>query len=111
MKKGLVMLCKTQHALDDEACTAERARELGIPAEVLDARKTAELDPAVTMDVLGSVYFPSYHPVPARFLAHLEQQILGNGGRFLWNTEVTGWETEGDRVTGIRTSKGTAIRN
>jgi D-amino-acid dehydrogenase len=108
VKKGLVMLCKTQHALDDEARTAERARELGIPAEVLDARKTAELDPAVTMDVLGSVYFPKdCHLVPARFLAHLEQQIRGHGGKFLWNTEVNGWDTEGGRITGIRTSKGT----
>ena len=39
VKRGLLMLCKTQHALDDEARTAARARDLSIPAEVLDARQ------------------------------------------------------------------------
>ena len=37
VKKGLLMLCKTQHALEEEAQTAEQARALGVPAEVLDA--------------------------------------------------------------------------
>ena len=45
VKKGLLMLCKTQHALDEEAKTAEQARALGIPAEVLDAKQTAALEP------------------------------------------------------------------
>src|SRR2546429_2572740 len=58
VKKGLLMLCKTQHTLAEEAKTAERANQLGVPAEVLDARQTATLDPNVGMDVAGSVYFP-----------------------------------------------------
>ena len=35
VKKGLLMLCRSQHALDEEAHTAAQARALGIPAEVL----------------------------------------------------------------------------
>ncbi|MFM8880141.1 MAG: FAD-dependent oxidoreductase, partial [Verrucomicrobiota bacterium] len=58
VKKGLLMLCRTQHALDEEAHTAAQARALGIPADVLDARQTAALDPAVTMAIAGSVHFP-----------------------------------------------------
>src|SRR5689334_22715492 len=58
VKKGLLMLCKTEHGLEEEAKTAKMAVELGIPAEVLDAKKTAALDPDVRMDIAGSVYFP-----------------------------------------------------
>src|SRR4051794_2417058 len=57
-KRGLLMLCKTQRTLDHEAAYAMRAQALGIPAEPLDARQTAALDPAITMDVAGAVYFP-----------------------------------------------------
>ena len=39
VKKGLLMLCQTQHGLDEEARTAELARRLGIPAEVLTPRR------------------------------------------------------------------------
>ncbi len=47
VKKGLLMLCRTQHALHEEAKTAAQAIALGIPAEVLDAKQTAALDPAM----------------------------------------------------------------
>src|SRR4051794_27292380 len=51
VKRGLLMLCKTQRTLDAEAEYAAQANELGIPAETLDGRQTAAADPAMTMDV------------------------------------------------------------
>ena len=72
-KKGLVMLCKTSHALEEEAKFAADANELGVPAQVLSARQLAQLDPGVTMDVAGGVYFPKdCHLSPHRFLAALQ---------------------------------------
>ena len=91
VKRGLLMLCKEQHTLEEEARMAARANALGIPAEVLDARATAALDPAVTMDVCGSVYFPKdCHLTPSRFIAALEGELERLGVTFLWETEVTG---------------------
>ena len=40
VQKGLLMLCRTEPALHEEAKTAQQARALGIPAEVLDATQT-----------------------------------------------------------------------
>src|SRR5207244_227753 len=57
VKKGLLILCKTDEALHEEARAAEAARQLGVPAEVLDPRQTAKLDPNVRMDIAGAVYF------------------------------------------------------
>ncbi len=103
VRKGLLMLCKTAHTLDEESIAATRARALGIPADILDARQTATLDPGVTVDVAGSVYYPrDCHLCPDRLMAVLQQQLVARGVRFLWNTEVEGWRTEGRRLRAAR---------
>lgn len=107
MKRGLLMLCKQQQTLDEEAHMAERARALGIPAKVLDARATAALDPDVTMDVCGSVYFPKdCHLSPARFITTLEAELVRLGVHILWETEVLGFDIEGRAIKSVRTSRG-----
>ncbi|MSU28426.1 MAG: FAD-dependent oxidoreductase [Pedosphaera sp.] len=105
--RGLLMLCKTQHGLDDEAKFAERANQLGVPAQVLDAKQAAELDPAVTMDVAGAVFFPKdAHLTPGRFMATLQSQCEAAGVRFKWNIDVAGFAQQASRLTGVRTARG-----
>ncbi len=107
VKKGLVMLCKTQHGLDDEAKYAAQANELGVPAEVLDAKALAKLDPTVTMDVAGGVYFPKdCHLSPNRFMAGLKRQCDAMRVNFVWATEVSGVTQHGSRVSEVSTSSG-----
>ena len=101
------MLCQTQHGLDHEAKFATQARELGVPAEVLDAAQVAKLDPGVTMSVAGAVYFPKdAHLTPDRYLAALQSQCEKLGVIFKWNTEVSGMETDGRRITAVETLHG-----
>ncbi len=102
VKKGLVMLCKTQHGLDDEAKYAAQANQLGVPAQVLDRNGVAKLDPDVTMDVAGGVYFPKdCHLSPNRFMAGLKRQCEALGVKFVWNTELgpVRLETSADGTT------------
>jgi D-amino-acid dehydrogenase len=107
VKRGLIMLCKQQQTLDEEAHMAAKANELGIPAEVLDAKATAALDPNVTMDVCGSVFFPKdCHLSPARFVKTLEDELIKLGVQFLWETEVTGFSVEGSALRAVKTSRG-----
>lgn len=107
VKKGLLMLCKTQHALDDEAKVAQTSRELGVPAEVLDAKQTAAIDPNIRMDVAGAVYFPKdCHLSPAHFVARLERELAQSGVTFIWNAEVIGWQREGNRIAAVKTTQG-----
>jgi D-amino-acid dehydrogenase len=69
VKKGLLMLCQTEHALHEEAKMAAQAKSLGIPVEILDAKQAAALDPVARMDIAGAVYFPKdCHFSPARFM-------------------------------------------
>jgi D-amino-acid dehydrogenase len=107
VQRGLLMLCKTPRALDHEAHTAEMARGLGIPAEVLDARQTAARDPGVTMDIAGSVYFPKdAHLQPERYVAALERRIAAAGGELCFGAAVTGWRKDGARLAAATTTEG-----
>lgn len=104
---GLLMLCKTQHTLDEEAAVASRARALGIPAEVLDRGRTAAKEPGVAMAVAGAVYFPKdCHLTPGRVMEFLRAELGHAGVGFAWETEFLAWKTSGRRVTGIETSRG-----
>jgi D-amino-acid dehydrogenase len=107
VKRGLLMLCKKQQTLDEEAHMAKMANRLGIPAEVLDAKATAALDPAVTMDVCGSVFFPKdCHLAPGRFIVAVEAELVKLGVEMLWETDVRGFEVEDQVLRAVKTSKG-----
>lgn len=109
-KRGLIMLCKQQHTLDEEGHTAEQARELGIPAKVLDAREIAALDPAITMDVMGGVYFPlDCHLTPGRFMEALERELTKAGAKFVWETEIAGFRSESGRLKAALTTSGEGV--
>lgn len=105
---GLVVLCKTQHALDEEAHTAELAYTQGLPAEVVSPARIAELDPQVRYDVLGGVYFPNdCHLSPDRLMAALQSRLEQSPRvRFEWRTEVVGLRTSGQIVSGVITNQG-----
>lgn len=101
-ERGLLMLCKTSKGLDEEAEVAEQAHQIGMQAEVLDAAATAKMDPAVTMDVAGSVYFPQdCHLVPQRFMAAIRSLVLAAGGRIESNVNLDRIETRNGRVTAV----------
>jgi D-amino-acid dehydrogenase len=106
--EGLLNLCQTREALEHEAQGLGRlANELGIEARVLDAKQTAELEPAVTMDVAGSVYFPiDAHLTPSKLIPTLLNLLHEEQVTVHWNTRLTGWHTEAARITAVSTTRG-----
>ena len=102
VKRGLLMLCKTQKGLDEEAEVAHEAREIGLGADVLDAAATRALDPGVTMDVAGAVHFPQdCHLDPARFMAAIRQRVRAAGGVIESGVAVDSVELRGGLVTAM----------
>jgi D-amino-acid dehydrogenase len=107
VRRGLLMLCRTEHGWEDEARFAEKANALGVPAEVLDAKQTAAADPGARMDVAGSVLFPrDCYLAPDRLLATMEAACRALGIAFEFDAEVTGFAREGARVAAVRTARG-----
>jgi D-amino-acid dehydrogenase len=111
VRKGLLMLCRTPHALDEETKTAEMGRALGIESQALDAKGVAALDPAIKMAVEGGVYFPQdRHLTPPRFVGEMQDRLTGVGVEFAWNTEVVDWRIEnGQRVRAVSTRDGREV--
>ena len=107
VRKGLLMLCRTGHALEEESRNADHARRHGIPAEVLDARQTAILDPGLRMSIAGAVHYPKdCHLSPDRFVAGTTALLEREGVEFAWGTEVTGWRSHGGQIAAVRTNRG-----
>jgi D-amino-acid dehydrogenase len=106
VQKGLLMLCKTEQTLEEESHFASRARALGVPAEVLDAPQTAKMDPAIRMDIAGSIFFPKdCHLWPNRFMRALRERLEFDGATFAFETGVTGFARENSRITAVRTTR------
>lgn len=107
VEKGLLMLCRTEHGFAEEQAGARRAAELGMPAEVLSPGDLARLEPGIRMAVMGAVHYPlDCHLAPDRFMGWLQGDLEAAGVDFRWETEVTGWRTQGRRVTGVETRRG-----
>ena len=79
-EKGLIMYCQTQRALDEEAALADQAMKLGLKAVVMDHQQLNDLDPNLTLDVKGGVYFPEdAFFSPKLFLEKLKSDLKASG--------------------------------
>ena len=79
----------------------------GVPAQVLDARGVAALDPGVTMDIAGGVFFPKdCHLSPGRFMAGLLAECERMGVNFHWATDVKSVIYNGRTVEALETTAG-----
>lgn len=102
VRKGLLMLCRTEKTLEDEAKVADAARRLGIEVEVLTAAQTAALDPGVEMDITGAVYFPQdCHLDPARFMSCLKKRVIEMGAEIAYGMEADRFETAGGKMVAV----------
>jgi D-amino-acid dehydrogenase len=106
--EGLLNLCKTQETLDHESHgLGALARELGVEVRTLDAKQTAEAEPGIRMDVVGSVYFPfDAHLSPRLLMPVLTARVKELGVDVRWGTEIRGWRAESGRLRAVATSAG-----
>ncbi|MFQ5989527.1 MAG: glycine oxidase ThiO [Candidatus Methylomirabilales bacterium] len=100
------------YLLDEEGDEAAEGRyrwqkELGLAVERLTPEEVGKLEPGLTKEIGGALFFPGDHHVNntelLRGLAHAAQAL---GVRMLEGTPVTGFLYEGDRVAGVRTPQG-----
>jgi D-amino-acid dehydrogenase len=98
-KRGVLVLCRTQHALDEEAALVEPARALGLHAEVLDRKAIEQVEPEVRIDALGAVRIAEDCNVePRKLMDALEARCKAAGVEFRWNGGAGGWRTADGRI-------------
>lgn len=101
VQRGLLMLCRTEHGLDEEAAVAAVAREIGLCADVIDGKEAARVDPDCTMNVVGAVHFrDDCHLDPARFVGAMRRQVVALGGVIESGVDIERLACAGGRVVG-----------
>jgi len=89
---------------------AELLREHGLNVEVHSADECLRLEPALdesAAPVAGGLYGPDDESGDARlFTERLAALAAERGARFLFGHHVAGFETSGNRVTGLRAKRG-----
>ena len=111
-KKGILYFFRSQQSFDTGTDNYRFLGEHGLPIEIVDRKRLVELEPglsAASEKIAGGVYSPIDQTGDSRLfatrLAAYAQEHLGV--TFLYGTSVEGLDTDGDRVTAVRTSKGT----
>ncbi len=100
---GLLMLCRTESALHEEAELAARATALGLDAAVLSASELKALEPDHRMDVAGAVHFRDDCQLdPVRLMAWLAAECSRLGVTLIYDAEVTDAVKEGSQVRGLK---------
>lgn len=106
-KRGVLVLCRSEHALEEEAALVEQARALGLSAQVLDAKAAAALEPHMRIDAVGAVHIAEDCNVEPRVLMDaLQRRCAAAGVEFLWEAPASAWRTAGRTIQALRTSAG-----
>ncbi len=107
IERGCWMLYKSQKTGEHEKHIAEQANQFGLKTIHCDAAQVQASEPDVEVNVAGGVlYQDDCHVKSESFMQALYDYLKSKKVEFWLNTEVTGCEKEGNRITGILTTNG-----
>ncbi|MFD1160996.1 NAD(P)/FAD-dependent oxidoreductase [Hwangdonia seohaensis] len=105
-KKGLLMLCQTDKALEDEIKTANIAKQEGLDAQVLKLEQLKQLEPHVELNVKGATYYKcDSHTTPHEFMGDMKTYLKTNGVVFYTNEKVEDIDFKNHKISAIKTNK------
>jgi len=105
--KGGIIVASRPSSLESLHRVMAVQRGFGVAVEELDPAALRRAEPHVTPDALGGAYYPEDSQVqPMLVAAHLVRLATEAGAVFHAGATVTGMMRDGDRVTGVRTTRG-----
>lgn len=79
----------------------------GFEAKLIDAEESHRLEPAVTDDMLGSIYVPRVHYLnPIKFAMAYRNAARRLGARFVNGAQVVDMIKDGARIVGVKSAAG-----
>lgn len=104
-RKGLLMCYKTDKVGEEEWKIGQRAQKEGLMVENLSAEQLKILEPEVSLNVKGGVYYHSdAHMTPTDFMHKLFNFLKVKGTVFFKNEEVIDIEVIGNRISKLITT-------
>ena len=105
--KGILMYYKTDKVAEEEVHMAEKARNMGIDAVVLNNEEIQTLEPGVALDILGAIHYRcDAHLYPNQLIAQLLQSLSAAGVTIKRNTPVSGILVEKGKIKKVHTENG-----
>ncbi|MEX1010497.1 MAG: FAD-dependent oxidoreductase [Balneolaceae bacterium] len=110
-KRGLFMFCQTEKELENERRTTERAKSLGMPAEILTPDEVKEKEPNLEIDIIGASWYPKdAHLHPGALMEGVKKVLGERGVEFKPYTEITALQSENGRVTAAVTQNNETLK-
>lgn len=104
---GIFMMYKNLATEKKELELAKEANELGLETIICNAQQVQDMETEVEIQVRGGVLYPiDAHLHPGDFMRTLKAQLEKNGVTFQLNTNITGFEKQGNKVSAVITDKG-----
>ena len=107
---GTLQLFRDQASLDQAGAHAERLRQLGLRAEVLDRADVVRREPSLNSSaaaLLGGIHFPDDETGDAhRYCQALAEYLLQRGVEFEFGTTVQSLRVEAGQVVAVQTGAG-----
>ena len=106
-KDGLLMLCKTEHMLEEEAHVLALANKEGLPARMLSAEEVQQKMPNADLDIKGAAFYEcDHHTTPGEFMEELKTLLQAKGVQFVKNEKVTDFDTSSGTLSNVKTASG-----
>lgn len=110
-RKGIVYFYRSQQGLDGGVEHFSYIGERGLEIEVVDRKRLFEIEPGLANSgdrIAGGIYSPMDQTGDSRlFTTRLADYASErHGAKFLYDTNVAGLEFSGDRVSAVKTAKG-----
>ncbi|MGZ3698776.1 MAG: NAD(P)/FAD-dependent oxidoreductase [Bdellovibrionota bacterium] len=107
-KNGLLLVTKTDGGMRAALTEMRLMAGHGISGRELNRAEVRKLEPAVTGEVLGGVYFPDEaHAEPMEVVRALAESATRAGAKLQTRTEVFDFEIAQGLVRAVRTTRGT----
>ena len=104
---GSLTLFKSERGFEEGREEADLLSEYGIASRSLDAGQVRDMEPSAREDVAGGIlHEDDAHLKPDEFVHGLASRFVERGGVIETDTEVVGFETMGNRVDAIKTTRG-----
>ncbi|WP_406682675.1 FAD-dependent oxidoreductase [Seonamhaeicola sp. MEBiC1930] len=103
-KKGLLMLCRTEEAMEEEIHMAKIASSLGLSAREVNLYDILQIEPNVTIESIGGTYFEcDHHSTPHEFMIEMKAYLKKVGVSFFTNEEVVDLEIQNGTISKVKT--------
>lgn len=107
VEKGLMMIYQTESVEKEEIEFAHLARKHGLDVNILTPQDIRKIEPNQEVKARGGIIFPGdAHLDPGALYGFLKSYLEKKGVRFLYNTQVLGFEKSGGQVGAVLTDKG-----